>query len=233
MKKYFIGGLIGLAIIPGIIILLIVVKFGIEPAYKHFFLDLPNEQEEYKKMPSSYFAKYNVEAPFIVPHSSIIRDGHPFGIYKNVPVQVWEKEDFTSICMHALSEETFDVAFILSPLARHNLLASLRQTQNQTPFQFSNDGYATRYYINVDDERLAGLWAAGLGAVAYETAITDTPELPDFIIQAPYGQLYNFLTSILGLLDAPVQGCTPDVDPTDIPVWEELVVPIWPTANSR
>jgi len=231
MKKYLIGGFIGFLIMPLSFILFILAKFGPEPFYSLLLMgnqpNLPEELEKYHQSAAPYYTDYGLEAPFL-DDDSLISHSRDLGIYREEPIQQWSKGDYTSVCLNSFDSTAFDVAVTLSPDARKTLLKSLEFTNEKFTDSLADGGYEKRYYIEAGGNRIFWFWVTGGGAKSYAEAIKKTPEKPDFILKVPLEQLYNFQFYLVnGMIDQPLKGCTPNINPNQIPAWQDVVIPFW------
>lgn len=231
MKKYLIGGVLGFIAAPVLGSLLLYVRYGIQPLYLLLFLTnnepMHEERAAYSEGGFSYFTDYALSAPFLDTESDVswVR---PFGFFREEPVILFTKEDYQSVCLRSFDRYNFELEVTLHPEIRTILQDSFAETGEQFEDGFTDESYKKRYFLEAGGDLIKSFWVSDDGAEAYRQAVTNTPGAADFVLTVPMGQLENFLLYMKNDMthQAPM-GCTPDIRPEQIPVWEEIVSSIW------
>jgi len=234
MRQFIIGGLCGIAVTLAAPFAYLYATEGPETASAlwHAFggrASMPEEKEAYMKQPFYYSTDYDLTAPFLTHYSksSNMRD---FGIYREEPVLTLGKTDFAQLCVSAVGDKSFDVAFHLKPEGRKTLLDSFTWSDPRFSAELAPDdgAYTKRYYIEVGGDRMIWFWVNEPGAAGYAAMVDETPQAPDFTLSVPFSQLYNFQYYLLNYMtDAPISACNAGVDLDDFPMWQTSVDEAW------
>lgn len=233
MKKFIFGCLSGIGLMLLLPLVVIAYMGGANGLMMLGYLisgkqePLPQELEKYHKEAYYYHTDYELDAPFIDGDSATTHNRH-LGLYREEPVQEFYKDDYERVCISKFNSGHFDVAIKLLPDVREKLAKDFDLNADRFSSFASPGGYTKRYYVEAGGDRMVWFWVSGGGAEQYHKAITNNPDQFDFTLRVPLGQLYNFQFYLInGMTDAPLEGCTPDVDPSSIPNWATIVDEFW------
>lgn len=231
MRQYAIGFGIGSLLTPLIGFLVFIGIYGMQPVlmvYNVFMTEpMPEEARNKIAVPHSYHTDFRVRAPFLEELSdySLTR---PFRVFREEPVIESTKSDYQSICVRSFSSESLDLAITLEPSVRRRLLESFTTFNSRAAPDLNGDGYRKRYFIEAKGDRIAWFWVSSSGAAAYRNALQANLEAPDLVLTVPMRHLFNIHYYMRDdMADAPPSGCTPDINPEEIPGWNYVVDEIW------
>lgn len=237
MKKYLIGGVIGFLVAPLVGLLYLYIQLG---SMTSFWLDdrsaeintdfdnLQDDTDYYRQPAENYLTRYRMIAPFMDETSEWISYRN-LGFYHLDPVINFQKEDYRSVCIQSFDADKMDLAVTLNDEARGKLIESFSQNSDTSYYHpLDSNDFRKRYVIEAKGGLLISLLISGSGAQTYKNAVEAAPNEPDFVLSVHFTQLENlqyYLTE--GMTDTPPEGCTPEVNPSEIPGWKTVVLPYW------
>ena len=230
MKKYLLGIIFGFLSLPWVVALFLYLYDGPQPfrALSTLFVETHNSDKwaDYKKDAYSYDTDYKISGTFLDEEShTTYQKG--LMIFEENPIIELGLGSYESACIQSFNNQSFDVAITLSSEERQRLIAGFA-TIGVPVDNILVSGTQKRYFMEIGGDRVSWFWVSESGARSYQSATQVSPDAPDFVISVPMGQLYNFQAYTYNSIgDAPLGGCTSDINPEEMPGWNAVATPFW------